>query len=1020
MNTNKALQSAVNYHRGGDLKQAEALYKKVLKKQPNNIDALRMLGGICYQLGDYDNAIRYIKKEIEIRPSNADAHNNLGLVLQARGLLSEAIEYFRKAITLKPHFPEAYYNLGFAYQNTGKTEEAIMHYRKAIEIEPGLVEAYNNLGILLRAKGHLEEAITCFQKALRINPNYANTYNNLGLSLKDKGNTDEAIANYKKAIHLNSDFADAYFNLAIALQGKKQIEEAISSYKKALQLNPNYSSALNNLGNIYHDKGQLNEAVDCYQEALKLKPDFVDAYNNLGMTLREKGQIDEAVINLQKALQINPDLAEVQNNLGNILADRGQLGEAITYFQKAVTLNTKLTSAYYNLGKIFMDKGQPEEAISYYQKAIQIEPNHGYSHWNLSLCLLLLGNFKEGWKEYEWRRKIIDFPRREFSQPLWDGSDISGKTILLHTEQGFGDAIQFIRYTPLVAGRGANVIIECLKELISLFQNVEGINQIIAQGEQLPSFDVHCPLLSLPLKFNTTIETIPAEIPYIKVNTLLVQKWKDRVRDDNSKFKVGLVWAGNPKFKDARIKACSLETFSALSQFKDITFYSLQKGDAAEQTKNPPEGMKFIDYTDEIDDFSDTAALIENLDLVISIDTAVAHLAGALGKPVWTLIPFAPDWRWMLNREDSPWYPTMRLFRQPSPGDWQSVINKVAAELRKSLLTTQDKSAHSYANHENSVSRSNNIIEGKMGKIPDEDDFYQTGEDMLKQKETVAIILKCEGIGDCLFAIAVIKKLHLTHGLNHNFVIFTHHPELFMKCPYVEKAYDINNAPELTPYQKRIVLFDTSQMPHWLVDTYDFISIPAGIGELSFREKQPEYFPLEDDRSEHYDVVINTSETWPSRSWPIENWQKVADYILAQGYSIAVVGKDTFSKADNMWKRSQGLKGCINLTNKLSLDQTYFTIKNCDLFITCQNGLSVLSGATDTEVIVLDMSIEWSKRAIYRNEDPHYKVKYVKGNCELYCCSSFECPTYGEFRCIPTVEQVLEVVRKKLNLIKKM
>ncbi len=286
---------------------------------------------------------------------------------------------------------------------------------------------------------------------------------------------------------------------------------------------------------------------------------------------------------------------------------------------------------------------------------------------------------------------------------------------------------------------------------------------------------------------------------------------------------------------------------------------------------------------------------------------------------------------------------------------------------------------------------------------------------MSGQMEKYSIILQCEGMGDCLYAIPVIKKLHSIVGANVQLSIFTHHPELFKKCPYINKIHHITEKSEYSKYAKHIILFDTTKLPHYLVDTYDFISIPAGIGELSFREKQLEYFPVEEDKSEHFDVVINTSETWPSRSWSIENWQKLADYILSQGYSVAVVGKDTYSKHDEMWKRSLPLKGCTNLTNKLSLDQTYYTIKNCGLFITCQNGLSVLSGATDTEVIVLDMSIEWSKRAIYRNEDPHYKATYVKGNCQLYCCSSFECPVFGEFRCIPTLEQVLEVVERKLK-----
>jgi ADP-heptose:LPS heptosyltransferase len=283
--------------------------------------------------------------------------------------------------------------------------------------------------------------------------------------------------------------------------------------------------------------------------------------------------------------------------------------------------------------------------------------------------------------------------------------------------------------------------------------------------------------------------------------------------------------------------------------------------------------------------------------------------------------------------------------------------------------------------------------------------------------KNMAIVLFCEGLGDCLFAIPVIKKIKSMNESNSKLTIFTHHPHLFTKCPYVENAYDIYSTKGTAKFEKVIILFDTKKLPHHLVDTFDFISIPAGIGELSFREKQLEYFPVEDDKSEHFDVVINTSVTWPSRSWSIDNWQKVADFILAKGYSVAVVGKDIWSRGDNLLKTCKGLKGCIDLTNKLTLDQTYYTIKNCVLFITCQNGLSVLSGATDTEIIVLDMSIEWSKRAIYRNEDPHYKVSYVKGNCKIYCCQSFNCPQYGEFKCVPTVEQVLEIVEQKLNNI---
>jgi hypothetical protein len=294
---------------------------------------------------------------------------------------------------------------------------------------------------------------------------------------------------------------------------------------------------------------------------------------------------------------------------------------------------------------------------------------------------LLAGNFERGWREYEWRWKLKDHRGHIFSSAAWDGSDVSGRTVLLHAEQGFGDAIQFIRYAPLVAGRGARVVVQCPEELASLIGRVEGVEKVVADGGQLPDFDLQCPLLSLPRVFGTTLENIPVEIPYCTADALLSRKWKDRLQHEDSRFKIGLVWAGRTKAKRERGRTCSLALFSALAGFDGVIFYSLQKGEGAEQAKNPPENMELIDYTEEIHDFSDTAAFIGNLDLVISIDTAVSHLAGALGKPVWTLLPFAPDWRWMLNRDDSPWYPTMRLFRQPSPGDWEAVIKDIAGEL---------------------------------------------------------------------------------------------------------------------------------------------------------------------------------------------------------------------------------------------------------------------------------------------------------------------------------------------------
>ena len=282
----------------------------------------------------------------------------------------------------------------------------------------------------------------------------------------------------------------------------------------------------------------------------------------------------------------------------------------------------------------------------------------------------------------------------------------------------------------------------------------------------------------------------------------------------------------------------------------------------------------------------------------------------------------------------------------------------------------------------------------------------------------LAVVLQCEGMGDCLCAVPILRKIRRDQQEIRELTLFTEHPELFVRCPYVDRVFDLRDRESLKKYTRGIVLFDTSKLPYPRMDTIDFMSIPAGLGQLSFREKQLEYFPVEEDRAARYDVVLNTSMTWASRSWPLHQWQRLADGLVADGCSVAVVGKDTHSRTDRMEKLSRGLRGCSDLTNRLSLDQTYFTIAKAGLFITCQNGLSVLSGATDTEVIMLDRSIEWSKYALYRHEDPHYRFTVVKGDCDLYCCLSHECDTYGEFRCIPGFDRVRAVVEQRLSFVR--
>ena len=601
-----------------------------------------------YQAGNYRLAEDILTKVLKRVPDSAEIHNNLGLVFLMDGKYDEAIEHFRRAIGLDPALTDANYNLGNAFKDRKQFDDAIQFYQKALQQNPCLAEAHNNIGIAFYEKGRFEEAIFHF----------------------------------RKAIELREDYAEAYFNMGNAFRKKKHPDQAMASYRRAVKINPSLYEAYNNLGLVLQAQGNLIEAQSNYRRVLQIKPDFAMAYYNIGMLFYKEKKLDEAITSVRRALRLNPDIDNAHLNLGIALYEKGLLDEALASYQQAVQQKPDSVDALTNLGIVLHEKQRLDEAMSAYRKILQLKPDDAEAHWNLSISLLLAGNYEAGWREYEWRQYVKEFEKREFPQPRWKGEDIRGRTILLFAEQGIGDAIQFIRYAPLVARKGAKVAVECQVELAALLTGVHGEQVVIKRGDPLPEFDMYCPLMSLPFLFNTSLETIPAAIPYIRTDFLLRERWGKRMLRDPDSFRVGLAWSGNPKYKHDYRRSCTPDAFACLANIGDITYFSLQKGQAAEQAKNLPSGLKLVDFMSEVDDFADTVAIIENLDLVISVDTAVAHLAGALGKTVWTLLPYAPDWRWMLGREDSPWYPTMRLFRQESPGAWGPVIEKVAVELR--------------------------------------------------------------------------------------------------------------------------------------------------------------------------------------------------------------------------------------------------------------------------------------------------------------------------------------------------
>jgi tetratricopeptide (TPR) repeat protein len=532
--------------------------------------------------------------------------------------------------------------------------------------------------------GRLAEAEKLYQQILNRDPNHALAAHQLAMIAHQTGRNEIAIDFLRRAIAPRPNWPEAHSNLGNILRIAGQIDQSITACRRALELRPDYPHALNNLALALIEKGELDEAIAACRRAIALNPHFAEAHNNLGNALQRKNQPDDAIVAHLKAISINPKIAEFHHNLGIALQDKQQLEQAISAYCQAITLNPDYTKAHVNLANALREQGRPHDAIEEFRRVLDLQPDFAEVHTNLAMALLSQGIFEQGWQEYEWRWKCEDFSsrKRDFLQPIWDGSPFAGRTLLLHAEQGIGDGIQFIRFLPRVKRLGGNVLIECHPSIYRLLNSIAEGCRIVPSEDPLPPFDLHCPLLSLPRVFSVTLQTIPAIVPYLQPDANDVRVWQERFARYSNDLRVGLVWSGNPTHKNDRNRSISPASFAPFANVPGITFFSLQKGPAAAETKNPPPGLKITDWTEDLPDFAATAALISNLDLVVTVDTAVAHLAGAIGKPVWTLLPFVPDWRWLWNRTDTPWYPTMRLFRQPARGDWNSVIALVADELR--------------------------------------------------------------------------------------------------------------------------------------------------------------------------------------------------------------------------------------------------------------------------------------------------------------------------------------------------
>jgi Flp pilus assembly protein TadD len=427
----------------------------------------------------------------------------------------------------------------------------------------------------------------------------------------------------------------------------------------------------------YYRRGQIKEAVACYRRALALRPDCAELENNLGVALEAQGSLEEAVSAYLRALDRRPEYAEARFNLGNVDWKRGNLQAAVDSYRLVLAMNPAHVEAHCNLGSILHDQGSFDAALHCYEQALALQPDSAYAAWNRSLLQLLQGDFAAGWRNFEARRRTQSSPR-QLPQPLWRGQPLDGARILLHAEQGLGDTIQFLRYLPLVQAAGGSVVLCLPTQLRRIVRLLPGVAALVASGKPLPPIDWQIPLMSLPLAFGTTLESIPARVPYLSIPEDAARA-AFRVVWPSTGLRVGIAWAGSPSHAKDRFRSMPFSYLTPLLRMEGVHFFSLQMGAASRQLATASGAV--ADLAPFTSDLADTAAQMAHLDLVITVDTCIAHLAGALAVPVWTLLGYAADWRWLLNRDDSPWYPTMRLFRQPSLGNWRAVVEAVRAAL---------------------------------------------------------------------------------------------------------------------------------------------------------------------------------------------------------------------------------------------------------------------------------------------------------------------------------------------------
>jgi tetratricopeptide (TPR) repeat protein len=561
------------------------------------------------------------------------------------------------------------------HQQAGRLAEAEAIYRRILAADPRNADALHGLGWLAHQAGRPDVALPLLQQALSSGSKDAQWYLHLALVNGRLGKSKEAEAAYRRACDLRPRDPALLNEWGVYLMSQRRRDEGIALFQRAINADPQYTPSYRHLGLAYDEQSKRGEAEATFREWIRLEPRSIDALVHLGRAFGGAGRFDDAIDCLRQALRIDPSDADANYYLGVALRKQRRYPEALEPLQRAATARPDQHFMLRELAANHADLGDHTLALTLFDRVLAMQPDDVEAHGHRARSLLFLGKLAEGWKEYEWRWKSHTFPhnRRHTHIPQWTGFDIAGKTILLHAEQGFGDNFQFVRYVPLVAGRGARVLLQCHSDAMAVLRTVEGVSEFFDYEQLVPKPDVQCPLMSLPFAFGTTLQTIPNRVPYLHADADKIEQWKPRLAAPVGVRKIGLFWRGKTNSFPPALLA-------PLAKVPNARFFSLQKGKPSDEA---PDGLEIVRFDADLKDFPDTAAVISLLDLIISIDTSIAHLAGALAKPVWTLLDARGEFRWMLDREDCPWYPTMRLFRQKQPGDWAELIDRVAAELHR-------------------------------------------------------------------------------------------------------------------------------------------------------------------------------------------------------------------------------------------------------------------------------------------------------------------------------------------------